>query len=227
MRATKQDELDAPAIERIEQRRLAQEHAENEYLRENPSYDEWDEEDELVRRSEFERENPDPESCDESDEAGPSKGDRVVNESAIDDGRQRLLDFIRRMSYPIRVREEIHREKTRLPPWVRSVSSAIGIATDDFLRAAGHVPGSKPEGWRCDRPGVFWKPVGCWASLRVRDCGGLWTVERERCHEEILTYSGGIICARTPEAAMRLAEFCYPFPDGLCVPELQWRETKV
>jgi hypothetical protein len=67
------DTDDELRIERIEQQKLAQEHTrDEEHYRENPeSYDEWDEEDELVRQSEFERENPDRESYVEWDEADP------------------------------------------------------------------------------------------------------------------------------------------------------------
>ena len=114
---------------------------------------------------------------------------------------------------------------TELPRWFLSQYNTLGIASDKFLHEAGYRAGVQPEGWRSDRPDVFWKPVGCWETLLVRKCGDLWTVERERAHEETLFSGGRIICARNRDAAMRLAEFCHQLPDGLNV-GLQWIETK-
>jgi hypothetical protein len=140
----------------------------------------------------------------------------------ISDEQSRLVDFLtsgRRL-----VDETIERHTTELPRWFVHAYNTVGIASDQFLHEAGYQTGASPEDWRSDRPDVFWKPVGCWETLLVRKCGDLWTLERERAHEETLFSGGIIICARNREAAMWLAEFCHPLPDGLCV-GLKWTKT--
>jgi hypothetical protein len=113
------------------------------------------------------------------------------------------------------VGESFHRCETDLPKWFVCGITAMSLPSDEFLRAAKYKPGLMPNGWRSDRPDFFQKPVGCWATLLVRKCGKFWTIERERRSGETL-FADGILCARTSEAAMRLAEFCDLLPDGLC-----------
>lgn len=140
---------------------------------------------------------------------------------ALSDEQSRLVDFL--TSGHRLVDEQILRT-TELPRWFVSGYNTLGIASNKFLHEAGYQAGVQPEGWRSDRPGVFWKPVGSWDILLVRACGDLWTIERKRAYEETLFSGGSIICARNRDAAMRLAEFCHQLPDGLCV-GLRWIET--
>jgi hypothetical protein len=142
---------------------------------------------------------------------------------AVDDELSRLLDFL--TGQHRLVGERIRRSSADLPHWFLPNCTVIGIVSDEFLDAANYDRRPSPQGWRSDRPEVFWKPLGCWDKILVRKCVEFWTVERERCHEETLFSSGQTICARTCEAAMRIAEFCYPLPDGLSL-GLRWIETK-
>ena len=137
----------------------------------------------------------------------------------INDDLSRILDFSGRV-----IGETIHRDYIELPRWFLYPHS-VGIVSDEFLRAAQFDAGWSPQGWRSERPDVFWKPVDPWVTLLVRRGGEFWTIERERCHEETLFHGGYIVLARTHEAAMRLAEFCNSIPDGLQVWP-RWRETK-
>jgi hypothetical protein len=141
---------------------------------------------------------------------------------ALGDEQLRLVNFL--ISGHRIVDEQILRHTTDLPRWFLSTYNTVGIASDEFLQEADYQAGVQPEGWQSDRSGVFWKPVGSWDTLLVRACGDLWTIERKRAYEETLFSGGRIICARNRDAAMRLAEYCHPLPDGLCV-GLQWIET--
>jgi hypothetical protein len=140
---------------------------------------------------------------------------------ALNDYKSRLIKFL--SSSPTFIGQAVARDETDLPNWVVWFAG-VGVASDEFIHASNCDDDSPPEGWRSDRPGVYWKPIGVWSTLFVRSCSSqLWTIERETWRKEILFTISTIICAREPEAAMRLAEFCHPLPPGLCVP-LQWRE---
>jgi hypothetical protein len=143
--------------------------------------------------------------------------------SRFNEAESRIVEFL--LGQPNLVEQHVERSAAGLPNWFVNWATVVGVASSEFLRAANYDPGSRPPGWQSDRPGVFWKPVGSWASLLVRQCREFWTIERERCRGETL-FAGEIICARTREAAMRLSEFCYPLPDGLCGLGLRWIETK-
>ena len=126
----------------------------------------------------------------------------------LSDEQQRVVDFLSKYKYCPLYSERIFRSETELPKWVAPSFSVVHVASPELLQCAGHIPGSTPDGWRSDRPGVFWKPVDCWTTLRVRKFGEFWSVERRMNRDEILHNPGGPLCARTMEGAMRLAEFC-------------------
>jgi hypothetical protein len=97
----------------------------------------------------------------------------------------------------------------------------VMFAGEDILSAAGYVPGSiRPPGWIKHQPGCYRKRVGKHV-LQVRQCGNSrsthWTIERFEDLDfkwiEALVFSFGNaepIWARAYQAAMHLAEYCYP-----------------
>ena len=98
----------------------------------------------------------------------------------------------------------------------------VMFAGEEVFSAAGYVRGSnRPRGWHQHLPGDYRKPFGEHV-LVVRQCGNArsqrWTVERVEPRAdkglEALVSSGEKvpIWARTYQAAMRLAEYCYPIP---------------
>jgi hypothetical protein len=108
------------------------------------------------------------------------------------------------------IAEVIERSKTELPDCFVPWAPGVVIASDYLLRAAGHRPGSRrPDGWSPGKPDVFTKLIHG-NRLMVRGCGEFWTVEREG--DEALGFPFGPlpVFTRSPEAAMRLAEYCHP-----------------
>jgi hypothetical protein len=121
-----------------------------------------------------------------------------------------------------RLFEFLDRGAIEMPADYLPDAPGVMFAGEDVLSAAGYVPGSnRPRGWLRHLPGDYRKPVGKHA-LVVRQCGNArserWTVERVEPWAdkgiEALVYSPGRapIWARTYQAAMRLAEYCYPIP---------------
>jgi hypothetical protein len=114
----------------------------------------------------------------------------------------------------------LDRDATGMPADYLPDAPGVMFAGEEFLRAAGHAPKSNgPHGWLREQPGNYRKPVGEHV-LQVRQCGNSrsnhWTVERWSLWDdqgiEALVSSGENvpIWARTRQAAMRLAEYCYP-----------------
>jgi hypothetical protein len=96
----------------------------------------------------------------------------------------------------------------------------VMFAGEDVLSAAGYVPGSnRPRGWHRHVPGDYRKPVGEHV-LVVRQSGNArsdrWTIERVEPWADkglealVFTARCAPIWTRTYQAAMRLAEYCYP-----------------
>jgi hypothetical protein len=110
------------------------------------------------------------------------------------------------------IAEVIERSKTELPDWFVPWAPGVVIASDYLLQAAGHRPGlRRPDGWSPGKPDVFTK--GMYGNqLMVRGCGEFWTAERDL--DEVLGFPFGPlpVFTRTPQAAMRLAEYCHPSP---------------
>ena len=100
-------------------------------------------------------------------------------------------------------------------PW----APAIVIASDYLLQSVGHTPTSgRPKGWRLQPSTGNYK---CGFELIVRKRGQYWTVEGNGLYQCVLVFNFGSmpVCTRTPEAAMRLAEYfadnTRPLPHGL------------
>jgi hypothetical protein len=85
-------------------------------------------------------------------------------------------------------------------PW----APGVVIPSDHLLRQIG--PHSRD--WESTHPDVYRKILHG-NKLLVRGCGKLWTVERQI--DTVLAYRFGPlpVFTRTPEAAMRLAEYCH------------------
>jgi hypothetical protein len=116
-----------------------------------------------------------------------------------------------------------------MPNYYLLKSPGVWIAGADMLLAAGHVPGSaRPHGWTRFCRGAYTKPSRDGQhTLRVRQCGKFWVIERS-CEVDVgmvsyrgieaLTFNFQVrlapmpIWARTQPATMRLAEFCDPVP---------------
>jgi hypothetical protein len=143
---------------------------------------------------------------------------RSIPMLASSNKQQRLVDLIA-SGHPL-LSGKIFLSDTEFPRWFETRCNFAEIASDAFLDAAGHQPGVQPKGWRSERPGVFWKPIGSWDTLFVRKCGEFWTIERERANKEAL-FCAGLLFARSCEGAMRLAEFCHP--EGLRL-GVRWEE---
>ena len=116
--------------------------------------------------------------------------------------------------------EFVERGETEMPADYLPEAPGVMFAGEDMLSAAGYVPGSnRPQGWRRLWPGNYRKYVGKHV-LMVRQSGGArserWTIERldEDYKTEALVFPFGNvpIFARKYQAAMRLAEHCYPMP---------------
>ena len=115
----------------------------------------------------------------------------------------------------------IERGETELPADRLPDAQGVIMAGEDMLRAAGYIPGSnRPRGWCRLTPGNYRKNVGK-HILMVRQCGGPrsqhWTIERldeDYNTEQLVIPLGRLtpIFALTYQAAMRLAEYCYPNP---------------
>ncbi len=117
--------------------------------------------------------------------------------------------------------EFVDRNKTDMPADYLPSAPGVMFAGEDILNGIGHVPGSyRPRGWLRHLPGDFRKPVGEHV-LVVRQCGNPrsvhWTIERiehwadKGIEALVLTFGHGEpIWARTYQAAMCVAEYCYP-----------------
>jgi hypothetical protein len=113
----------------------------------------------------------------------------------------------------------VEREQTGLPTDVLPSATGALLAGKDFLRAAGHVPGSEwPEGWfkvpstdcfhRCCQETKY--------ILEVYRFGDFWFVLRtngllaENLEALVLAFEQVPICTNTFQGAMRLADHCHP-----------------
>jgi hypothetical protein len=121
--------------------------------------------------------------------------------------------------------EYVDRGDTAMPADYLPQAPGVMFANEDILNGAGYLPGSsRPKGWLKNQPGNYTKRVGKHV-LQVRQCGDSrsvhWTVERFEFWDfkwiEALVFPFGHvpIWARTRQAAIRLAEHCYPVP---CLP---------
>lgn len=127
-----------------------------------------------------------------------------------------------------RLYEVVDRTPNVLPQDYLPHATCVAIAGDPILRAIGYRPGSKrPSGWIEENPSVFRYPTrNDGVILQVREGRKLWVIERYN-DGDLLDPSGrrlvGLniyslcavlidspICARTCQAAMRLAEYCHP-----------------
>ena len=120
-----------------------------------------------------------------------------------------------------RLFEFVDRGETNIPANYLPLAPGVMFAGEEILSAVGHAPGSyRPHGWRRHRPGDYRKPVGK-HHLVVRQCGSPrsvhWTIERvepwaDKGIEALVFPFGNCvpISARTYQAAMRVAEYCYP-----------------
>jgi hypothetical protein len=115
--------------------------------------------------------------------------------------------------------EFVDRAETAMPADYLPEATGVMLAGDDVLTAAGHRPGSHLKGWARIGPGNYKKYVGL-HTLMVRQCGGArsehWTVERiDEDHNTealVLPFGPALIFAHNRQAAMRIAEYCYPNP---------------
>jgi hypothetical protein len=117
--------------------------------------------------------------------------------------------------------EFVDRGESDIPADYLPAAPGVMFAGENALRAAGYIPGSnRPQGWRKHQPGCYRKRVGKHV-LQVRQCGNSrsthWTIERfepwadKGIEALVCTYGNFVpIWARTYQAAMRLAEHCYP-----------------
>jgi hypothetical protein len=119
-----------------------------------------------------------------------------------------------------RLFEFVERGETEMPADYLPEAPGVMFAGEAMLSAAGYIPGSnRPRRWCRIGPGNYKKYVGK-HTLMVRQCGGPrsehWTIERldEDYNTEALVFPFGHapIFARSFQAAMRLAEYCYPIP---------------
>jgi hypothetical protein len=118
--------------------------------------------------------------------------------------------------------EFVDRAAIEMPADYLPAAPGVMFAGEDVLSAAGYVPGSnRPRGWHQHLPGDYRKPLGEHV-LVVRQSGNArserWTIERvEPCADKglealVLPVRRAPIWARTYQAAMRVAEYCYPIP---------------
>jgi hypothetical protein len=108
---------------------------------------------------------------------------------------------------PISIAGVVKRNEAKLPPDYVPWTPAVVIASDYLLRTAGHTSTSgRPTGWSLQRSSGVYKK-GWWSFVRKR--GQYWTIENGGLYECVLAFSFGSmpVCTRTPEAAMRLAEY--------------------
>jgi hypothetical protein len=117
--------------------------------------------------------------------------------------------------------EFLDRRETAMPADYLPTAPGVLFAGQELLSAAGYIPGSsRPSGWSRPLPGDYRKRVGKHV-LEVRQCGNSgsndWTIERYEFFDykgmEALVFLAGDympIWARTYQAAMRVAEYCYP-----------------
>ncbi len=109
------------------------------------------------------------------------------------------------------------RDQTEMPVNYLPEASCALIAGDAILNAIGYRTGSnRPRGWIKKNRHVFRKPTHDRQGfiLQVRRAGDFWTVEK------ISLYTYALVCAfsrwpiwtRTCQSAMRLADYCEPFP---------------
>jgi hypothetical protein len=117
-----------------------------------------------------------------------------------------------------RLFEFVERGETEMPADYLPEAPGVMFAGEDMLRAAGYVAGSnRPHGWGRLWPGNYRKYVGE-HILMVRQCGGPrsehWTIERldedHKTEALVFPFACAPIFARKYQAAMRLAEYCYP-----------------
>jgi hypothetical protein len=110
--------------------------------------------------------------------------------------------------------EFVDRNNTDMPADYLPEAPGV-LVTSELPNAA------KLDGWRRHQPGDYRKHVGKHV-LQVRQCGDSksnhWTIERFEFFDykgmEALVFPFGdlLIWSRTRQAAMRIAEHCYPTP---------------
>ena len=122
----------------------------------------------------------------------------------------------------------IDRDETCLPGDYLPDAPGALIADDGMLRAAGYISGSyRPRKWERVKPGAFIRRLYGGFTLRVRQCGDArsthWVIERlhrssvggkeyEIIETLAFAFQHSPIWANNYQAAMRLAEYCYPVP---------------
>ncbi len=122
----------------------------------------------------------------------------------------------------------IDRDKTDLPGDYLPDAPGVLIANEGMLRAAGYVSGSyRPRGWDRVKTAAFRKAADHGDRLQVRPCGNAqsarWVIERlhrwwiggkeyEIIEALVFGFPHSPIWANNYQAAMRLAEYCYPVP---------------
>ena len=106
------------------------------------------------------------------------------------------------------IAEVIERKAAKLGNRYVEWSPGIVIASDYLLRVA-QQNSRQPLDWhRSSQHDGFETTSG---SLVVRKRGEFWAIEQ---HDRVLVFIYGSmpVCTRTPEAAIKLAEYCYPMP---------------
>jgi len=109
----------------------------------------------------------------------------------------------------------LDRASLDFPPWFLPLARGAIVPSQRLLSEAGYIPGSRrPRGWikNGEEYGKFLTPPD--DGLIIRNCGGLWTVERWAAarrwqhSSEVLVHPFGstAILPPNPQAAMRLAD---------------------
>ena len=118
---------------------------------------------------------------------------------------------------------DVDRGQTEMPDYYLPAAPGVLIAGEDMLRAAGHRPGAnQPPGWSCKLSGFVKTSRDGNSALWVQQCGEFWIIERSirldggHTQDQTLVFAFELLpsWARTPEAAMRLAEYCDPIPQS-------------
>jgi hypothetical protein len=128
----------------------------------------------------------------------------------------------------------IDRKHTSLPEDFFPLARGAALASGCLLRQAGYCFGiPKPPGWFAVSPYVYKSDGNIMIPERelvVRECGGLWTIERWRqartwqAVDQLLVHKFGStpILASSATAAMHVAVHC----DANYVPGLGWTEAR-
>jgi hypothetical protein len=135
---------------------------------------------------------------------------------------------------------DLDRDEAGIPPNYMLRTSGVLLAGKDMLIAIGDVPGAPdPSGWTPASPPVpenanyqlcgtadFEKPSRDGGHmLRAKRFGEFWAAERStkfwtgrlwlrEIHMLVFAFGEIPIWTRSPQAAMRLAEYCDPIPDA-------------